>query len=349
MLEGQSALALERLQKNSGTNQESILILSFLSVPFSVPFSRGDPMNAPVTIRKTGSSAADRIFQNIIVGLAGVVLLTALVYCAVLLWRGAPAFAKEGFGFVFGSNWDPANNSFQALPFIAGTFLTALGALVIAVPLALGSSLFVAEYAPPWLAGPVAALIELLAAIPSVVYGLWGIFVLIPSLQPFQAWLAGLLGQPAPVGPNLFAAIMVLAVMVIPFIAAISRDVIKLVPNDQREAYALGATKWEVIRFAILPYARAGILGGVILGLGRAIGETLAVTMVIGNANRFPTSLFQPAATMSSIIASNFGEATTSEFVSSLIAIGFVLFVASLIVNFLARIVIAKLTPHGIS
>jgi phosphate transport system permease protein len=307
-------------------------------------------MNAPVTIRKTGSSVADRIFQNIIVGLAGVVLLTALVYCAVLLWRGAPAFAKEGLGFVFGSNWDPANNSFQALPFIAGTFLTALGSLVIAVPLALGSSLFVAEYAPRWLAGPVAALIELLAAIPSVVYGLWGIFVLIPSLRPFQGWLAGLMGQPAPVGPNLFAAILVLAVMVIPFIAAISRDVIKLVPNDQREAaYALGATKWEVIRYAILPYARAGILGGVILGLGRAIGETLAVTMVIGNANRFPTSLFQPAATMSSIIASNFGEATTTEFVSSLIAIGFVLFVASLIVNFLARVVIAKLTPHGIS
>jgi phosphate transport system permease protein len=303
-------------------------------------------MNAPVTIRKTGSSAADRIFQNIIVGLAGVVLLTALVYCAVLLWRGAPAFAKEGLGFIFGSNWDPANNSFQALPFIAGTFLTALGSLVIAVPLALGSSLFVAEYAPR----PVAALIELLAAIPSVVYGLWGIFVLIPSLRPFQGWLAGLMGQPAPVGPNLFAAILVLAVMVIPFIAAISRDVIKLVPNDQREAaYALGATKWEVIRYAILPYARAGILGGVILGLGRAIGETLAVTMVIGNANRFPTSLFQPSATMSSIIASNFGEATTTEFVSSLIAIGFVLFVASLIVNFLARIVIAKLTPHGIS
>ena len=307
-------------------------------------------MNAPIPIRKSGAAAADRNFQSVITVLAGVVLLTALVYCIVLVWRGAPAFAKEGLGFVFGSNWDPANNNFQALPFIAGTFFTAFGSLVIAVPLAVGSALFVAEYAPRWLAGPVASLIELLAAIPSVVYGLWGIFVLIPSIRPFQAWLAGLFGQNPPVGPNLFAAILVLAVMVIPFIAAISRDVVKLVPNDQREAaYALGATKWEVVRYAILPYARAGILGGVILGLGRAIGETLAVTMVIGNANRFPDNLFQPAATMSSIIASNFGEATTTEFVSSLIAIGFVLFVVSLIVNFLARIVIAKLTPHGIS
>ncbi len=305
--------------------------------------------------KKGSGSRADARFQSLIVVLASIVLVTALAYSVVLFSNGASAFGREGLGFILGSNWDPANGHFQAFPFIAGTFFTALGALVIAVPLALAASLFIAEYAPSWLADPVAYLVELLAAIPSVVYGLWGIFVLIPATMPFQKWLALTLqfkdsnNNPFnPVGPGLFSAMMILAIMIIPFIAAISRDVIKLVPNDQREAaYGLGATKWEVIRYAILPYARAGILGGVILGLGRAIGETLAVTMVIGNANRFPQNLLSPTATMSSIIASNFGEASSPEFISSLIGIGFVLFVVSLVVNFLARIVIAKLTPQG--
>ncbi len=298
--------------------------------------------------RRGSGSRADARFQAVIVALASIVLVTALAYSVVLLLNGASAFGREGLGFVFGSNWDPANGHFQAFPFIAGTFFTAIGALVIAVPLALAASLFIAEYAPDWLANPVAYLIELLAAIPSVVYGLWGIFVLIPATLPFQKWLASSLGWSAPIGPGLFSAMLLLAVMIIPFIAAISRDVIKLVPNDQREAaFALGATKWEVIRYAVLPYARAGILGGVILGLGRAIGETLAVTMVIGNANRFPQNLLSPTATMSSIIASNFGEASSPEFVSSLIGIGFVLLVVALVVNFLARIVIARLTPQG--
>jgi phosphate transport system permease protein len=306
--------------------------------------------------QKGSGSRADARFQGIIVALASIVLVTAFAYSVVLLLNGASAFGREGLSFVFGSNWDPANGHFQAFPFIAGTFFTAIGALVIAVPLALAASLFIAEYAPSWLANPVAYLIELLAAIPSVVYGLWGIFVLIPATLPFQKWLSASLGWKDatgenpfnPVGPGLFSAMLILAIMVIPFIAAISRDVIKLVPNDQREAaYGLGATKWEVIRYAILPYARAGILGGVILGLGRAIGETLAVTMVIGNANRLPQNLLSPTATMSSIIASNFGEASSPEFISSLIGIGFVLFVVSLVVNFVARIVIAKLTPQG--
>ena len=305
-------------------------------------------MNSAATKRTGSGSRADARFQGIIVALASIVLATAFAYSVVLLLNGASAFGREGLGFVFGSNWDPANGHFQAFPFIAGTFFTALGALVIAVPLALAASLFIAEYAPSWLADPVAYLIELLAAIPSVVYGLWGILVLIPATLPFQKWVASSFGWNAPIGPGLFSAMMILAIMIIPFIAAISRDVIKLVPNDQREAaYGLGATKWEVIRYAILPYARAGILGGVILGLGRAIGETLAVTMVIGNANRFPDNLLSPTATMSSIIASNFGEASSPEFISSLIGIGFVLFMVSLIVNYLARIVIAKLTPQG--
>lgn len=294
------------------------------------------------------TSGADNIFRNIIIGLSSLVLIATVLYGFVLIVGGLPAFQRDGIGFLFGLNWDPGKGIYQALPFIAGTFLTAFGALLLAVPLSVAAALFISEYAPRWLAGPVGSAIELLAAIPSVVYGLWGIFVLIPAVRVFQVWFVSVTGVPwPPTGTGLMSAVLILAVMVIPFICAISRDVITLVPNDQREAaYALGATKWEVIRFGILPYARAGILGGVILGLGRAIGETLAVTMVIGNANVIASTPFSSTATMSSIIASNFGEANET-LRPALIAIGFMLLVFSVIVNVIARIVITKLTPVG--
>jgi phosphate transport system permease protein len=288
------------------------------------------------------SSRADNIFRNIIIALASVVLIATAAYGFVLIVGGAPALQKEGLGFLFGLEWNPGTNVYQALPFIAGTFFTALGALVLAVPLSVAAALFIAEYAPRWLATPVGYLIELLAAIPSVVYGLWGIFVLIPAVRAFEQWFVSVTGV-----PGLLSAILILAVMVVPFVCAIARDVITLVPNDQREAaYALGATKWEVIRYGILPFARAGILGGVILGLGRAIGETLAVTMVIGNANRIAANPFDSTAPMSSIIASNFGEASDA-MRPALIAIGFLLLVFSVVVNVIARVVITRLTPVG--
>jgi phosphate transport system permease protein len=294
------------------------------------------------------TSAADNTFRNIIIALASVVLIAIVLYAVILVAGGAPALAREGLGFIFGLEWNPGTEKFQALPFIAGSFFTALGALVVAVPLAVAAALFIAEYAPKWLAVPVGYMIEMLAAIPSVVYGLWGIFVLIPVVRAFQVWFVGVTGLDwTPTGIGLMSAILVLAVMVIPYICAIARDVIQLVPNDQREAaYALGATKWEVIRYGILPYARAGILGGVILGLGRAIGETLAVTMVIGNAGELAKNLFSSTATMSSLIASQFGEAGGTQ-LSALIALGFLLLVFSVIVNLLARVVITKLTPVG--
>jgi phosphate transport system permease protein len=302
----------------------------------------------PAKRSKALSSAADQTFLNIIIGLSSVVLIAVLLYGAVLITGGLPAFAQQGLGFLFGLEWNPGTQVFQALPFIAGTIFTAFGALLIAVPLSVASALFIAEYAPPWLAAPVGYLIELLAAIPSVVYGLWGIFVLIPAVRGFQTWFVGATGVNwTPLGTGLLSAILVLSVMVVPFICAIARDVIKLVPNDQREAaYALGATKWEVIRYGILPFARAGILGGVILGLGRAIGETLAVTMVIGNANQIATNPFASTATMSSIIASNFGEASDA-MRPALIAMGFMLLVFSVVINAIARVVITKLTPVG--
>jgi phosphate transport system permease protein len=294
------------------------------------------------------TSAADKTFRNIIISLASVVLVAVMLYGLVLVLGGLPAFAREGLGFVFGLEWNPGTEKFQALPFIVGSFLTGFGALVLAVPLSVAAALFIVEYAPKWLAVPVGYMIEMLAAIPSVVYGLWGIFVLIPAVRGLQTWIVEVTGLNwLPTGIGLMSAILVLAVMVIPYICAISRDVIALVPNDQREAaYALGATKWEVIRYGIMPYARAGILGGVILGLGRAIGETLAVTMVIGNASQIASNLFSSTATMSSLIASQFGEAGGTQ-LSALIALGFLLLVFSVVVNFLARIVITKLTPVG--
>jgi phosphate transport system permease protein len=294
------------------------------------------------------TSAADNTFRNIIIALASVVLVAVVLYGIILIRGGAPAFMREGLGFIFGLEWNPGTEKFQAFPFIAGSFFTALGALIVAVPLAVAAALFIAEYAPKWLAVPVGYMIEMLAAIPSVVYGLWGIFVLIPVVRGFQVWFVGITGLDwTPTGIGLLSAILVLAVMVIPYICSIARDVIQLVPNDQREAaYALGATKWEVIRYGILPYARAGILGGVILGLGRAIGETLAVTMVIGNSSEIAKNLFSSTATMSSLIASQFGEAGGTQ-LSALIALGFLLLVFSVIVNLLARIVITKLTPVG--
>ena len=305
----------------------------------------------PTRPRPKGGSRADGLFFGVVLGLSCLVLVVAGLYFWQLAAGGWLAFQHEGLGFMFGTDWNsnPGAERYGAWPFIVGTFVTSIGALVIAVPLAIASALFVTEYAPPWLANPVGSLVELLAAIPSVVYGLWGIFVLVPAVRTAEVWFIGVTGAPwPPIGVGLPSAVLVLAVMVIPFIAAISRDVIRLVPSDQREAaYALGATKWEVIRTAIIPYARAGILGGVILGLGRAIGETLAVTMVIGNTNQLPSTPFSPSATMASIIAANFNEAQTPLFVSSLIAVGLLLFVFSVIVNFTARIIIARLTPEG--
>jgi phosphate transport system permease protein len=304
--------------------------------------------------RPSSGSGGDAVFKNIIIGLSCLILVVIVIYAWQLLAGGASALFKDVFGFLFGSEWDPAADKFSGWIFIVGTFLTSLGALVIALPLSVGAALFITEYAPRWLAEPVGYMIELLAAIPSVVYGLWGIFVLVPLVRGFQVWLSVALNLPdnwkanAYLGNGLFAAILILSIMIIPFIASIARDVIRYVPNDQREAaYALGATKWEVIRTGILPYARAGIMGGVILGLGRAIGETLAVTMVIGNASRPLETLFSPTATMASIIASNFAEATSDAFRASLVAIGFLLLIFSLIINLLARIIIIRLTPQG--
>lgn len=249
---------------------------------------------------------------------------------------------------VTGTHWYPNRGEFGALPMIYGTLVTSALALVLAVPVALGAALFVTEAAPRRLRRPIASVIDLLAAVPSVVFGLWGIFVLVPALRPFERWLAESFGRiplfapPAP-GVGYLTAAVILAIMILPTISAVSREVILTVPRELREAaFAVGATRWEVIRLAVLPPARMGIFGAGILGLGRALGETIAVTMVIGNSPAFSKSILAPGYTLASVIANEFSEATGPFHIEALVAVGLLLFAITLIVNVLARLAIRR-------
>ncbi|HVO60467.1 MAG TPA: phosphate ABC transporter permease subunit PstC [Terriglobales bacterium] len=256
-----------------------------------------------------------------------------------------------GIAFFYGRDWDPVNDQFGALPFIYGTLVSSFLALLLAVPLSVGVAVYVTEMCPIRLRAIISFLVELLAAIPSVIYGLWGIFVLAPLLreyvQPFLAkalgW-TGLFTGPA-YGIGMLAAGIVLAIMVVPIVASITREVLVAVPQNQREAVlALGATRWEMIRMGVLRNARIGIVGGVILGLGRALGETMAVTMVIGNRPEISKSLFAPGYTMASVIANEFTEATGDLYLSALVEIGLALFLVTLVVNALARLLVWSIT-----
>lgn len=256
-----------------------------------------------------------------------------------------------GFKFFGTSDWDPVNEQFGAFPFIYGTLVSSLVALVIAVPLAVGVAVFTTEMCPKMFRAPLSFFVELLAAIPSVIYGLWAIFVLVPLLsgyvEPFLGKTLGWTGlfTGAPYGIGMLAAGIILAVMIIPIISSIAREVLMVVPQHQREAVlALGATRWEMIRVGVLRNARAGIVGGIILGLGRALGETMAVTMVIGNRPEIAKSLFAPGYTMASVLANEFSEATGDTYLSALVEIGLALFVVTIIVNALAQLLVWTVT-----
>ncbi len=303
--------------------------------------------------RHLGASGrtADAAFRYAIAACSLSVIAIVALVLAELIVHSRLTLARFGFSFFVASTWDPVNGEFGALPFIYGTVVSSVLALVLAVPLAVGSAVFVTEMCPRALRGLVSFLIELLAAIPSVIYGLWAIFVLAPLLRVYvQPWLArtmgwtGLFSGP-PYGIGMLAAGVILAIMVIPIVASITREVIAAVPRPQREAaLALGATRWEMIRMAVLRNARAGILGAVILGLGRALGETMAVTMVIGNTPQIAKSLFAPGHTMASVIANEFAEATDDVYLSALIEIGLALLVVTLIVNLCARLLVWGVT-----
>jgi len=289
----------------------------------------------------------DQIFKFLMFLTAFSVLVIMGLITYEMIIGAWPSFQKFGFGFITSSEWDPVLDKYGALPFIYGTLISSLIALLIAVPFGIGSAIYLAEYAPVWVRTTLSFLIELLAAIPSVVYGLWGIFTLVPwcrdVVQPFLNKYLGFLPifQGSMYGIGMLAAGFILAIMALPYICVVSREVIMVVPNNQREAVlALGSTKWEAIKTAVLPYCRSGILGSIILGLGRALGETMAVTMVIGNTPQIKASIFEPAHSMASVIANEFTEATGEIYLASLIQIGLILFVIALLVNMAARFLV---------
>jgi phosphate transport system permease protein len=299
------------------------------------------------TVSLERANYGDRIFK-LILTLAAVLIPVLLGFLVYELWTGAKlAIDRFGFDFITTSTWDPVAEEFGAFPLMFGTLLSSLIALLIAVPLSLGVAIYLTEFAPKVVRQPVAFLISLLAAIPSVVYGLWGIFVLIPVLRttafPFLKQTLGFLPffQGPIYGPSMLAAGIILAIMVMPYVMSVSREVLLAVPNTQREAaLALGATRWEAVTTAVIPYARSGLVGAVILGLGRALGETMAVTMVIGNRHEIAASLFAPGYTMAAAIANEFSEAVGDLHLAALAYVAFLLFVVTVVVNAAARLLI---------
>jgi phosphate transport system permease protein len=297
------------------------------------------------------SRVADGGFRLAMIGCALSVLGIVALVMYELVWESRLSLEEFGLRFFTSRAWDPVMGDFGALPFVYGTLVSSLLALVLAVPLAVGVAVYITEMCPRTLRGALAFLVDLLAAIPSVIYGLWGIFVLAPLLRVHvQPWLAENLGwtglfEGPPYGVGMLAAGVILGIMIIPIISSITREVLTAVPRVQREGVlALGATRWEMIRMGVLRNARAGIFGAIILGLGRALGETMAVTMVIGNRPDISTSLFAPAYTMASVIANEFTEATEDLYLSALIEIGLALFIITLIVNALARLLVWSIT-----
>jgi phosphate transport system permease protein len=293
---------------------------------------------------------AQRWFRYVTGAIASTVVAMVLVIL-YQLWDGSRAtWSQWGLSFVARSEWNPVTGEFGALPFIAGTLLTSLMALAIALPVSLGIAILLTEYAPRLVRDPLIFVVELLAAIPSVVFGLWGIFVLAPLMQrhlmpAIAASPLGrlpLFGEPGP-GYTLFTASVILAIMIIPIIASLSREVLLAVPRDQKEAaLALGATRWEAVRHVVLAYGRAGIFSAAVLGLGRALGETMATTMTIGNRARLTFDYFEPGYSMTAIIANELREAATETHVSALVAIGLVLFVLSFVLNTVGRLVVLR-------
>ncbi|HJS96694.1 MAG TPA: phosphate ABC transporter permease subunit PstC [Solirubrobacteraceae bacterium] len=295
--------------------------------------------------RPAASRMPDRVLKWGLTTLAAAILALLAYFFVRLIGESGNTFSTFGLSFIFGNDWDPSRSIYHGFPLVFGTLITSAIALLLGVPVAVGTALYVNELCPRPLRTPLTILVDLLAAVPSVVYGLWGILVLGPKILPATKWFAStfsfipFIGGGTPTTPNYFLAGLILAIMILPIVSAISREVIATVPPEHTEAaLALGATRWEMIRMAVLPYARPGITGGAMLGLGRAIGETIAVVLVIGNAPVVGSHLFTQGYTLAAVIAAEFGEAAnTPSHSSALFAAGLVLFVLTLIVNIVAR------------
>ena len=313
-------------------------------------------MNAialPASARDTADARNDRRFRWLLTATAVFVLVTLAGAALSMLWGGRSVLAHEGLGFFFSSDWNPVENKYGALVPIYGTLVTALIAMAIAVPVSFGIAFFLTEVAPRWMHAPVGTAIELLAGIPSIIYGMWGFFVLMPVMREHLIpWMdahlgplpvVGALFRGPPIGAGMLTSGLVLSIMVIPFISSTMREVFLTVPARLKEsAYALGATKWEVSWDIVLPYTRSAVIGGVFLGLGRALGETMAVAFVIGNSVSFTTSLLEPSTTIAALIANDFGEATET-YRAALLLLGFVLFIVTFVVLALARLMLLNL------
>ena len=335
--------------------------------PAAAALSQGDESSQDGSAKPAGPSAirsflmqrgsgtfADRTFSTAMLLCASSVFVIVLFISIILVLRSRLSLARFGWHFFAHTAWDPVSGDFGAFPFIYGTLATSFLALLMAVPLALGVAIFLTELCPRPLRGPISFLTELLAAIPSVVYGLWAVFVLVPimrdQLGPFLLRFFGWthLFEGVNFGVGLLTASIILAIMILPIISSLTRDIMRAVPNSQREAaLALGATRWEMIRIGVLRNSRIGIVGAVMLGLGRALGETMAVTMVIGNHPEIPHSLFAPGYTLASVIANEFSEATGDLYLSALIEIGLALFLVTIVVNAIARLMVWAVTRRA--
>jgi phosphate transport system permease protein len=306
---------------------------------------------------KRSGAGADRIFELITAGAAWFVLVLLVGIALSMAWGGRLAFRTFGWHFVTSSDWDAVAGKFGALVPIYGTLVTSAIALIIAVPVSIGIALFLTDIAPRWSRGPIAVAIELLAAIPSIIYGMWGLFVFAPFMATnVEPWLTDHLGSKAIIGPlfsgppigiGMLTAGIVLGIMVIPFIAAVAREVFSAVPAPLREsAVALGSTRWEILSRVTLPYTRSAVIGAVFLGLGRALGETMAVTFVLGNSHDLSASLLMPSNSIAAAIANEFTEADTDLYRSSLIALGFLLFVVTFIVLSIAKLLLLRINKQ---
>jgi phosphate transport system permease protein len=328
-------------------NSSDVAVQAGMRPASEEPKSAGRPWGLP----------ADFLFHKAAVlaaFLAAAVLFAMVIAITYDSWTSIQTFGI--WKFLKSSQWDPVTQTFGAFPFIVGTLVSATIAMVLSVPISFGIAVFIAEIAPAWIKRPVASAIELLAAIPSIVYGLWGLLVFAPVFAQAEPWIndkigaipgIGLLFQGPPLGIGMLTAGIVLAIMVLPYISSIMRDVFLVVPSSLREsAYAMGATTWEVAWQIILPYTRTAVMGGIFLGLGRALGETMAVTFVIGNSNVLSASLLMPGATIPSILANEFTEATTKLYLSSLIYLGLILIAITLAVQFLAVLLMRRLGRH---
>jgi phosphate transport system permease protein len=317
---------------------------------------------ADIALRDAGTGARqhalDVVFRSATWVFAVFVLLLLTGVIVSLVAGALPALEHFGWGFITSDSWNPVTEKFGALPAIYGTLVTSAIAMLIGIPVAFGIAIFITELCPPWLKRPIGTLIELLAAVPSIIYGIWGLFVFAPALQstlePFLIntlgnvpWIGGLFAGP-PLGIGIMTAGLILGIMVLPFITSVMRDVFETVPTVLKEsAYGIGATTWEVIWNIVLPTTRVGVIGGIMLGLGRALGETMAVTFVIGNAHRIQASLMAPGTTISATLANEFTEAVGDLYLSSLIALGLVLSVITLLVLTFAKLMLLRLQQQA--